>query len=47
MAETRYQDLSVDDRRDALEVAERSDSHKVHLLEEDVWVVATLRSPGT
>ena len=42
MAETRYQDLSADDSRDALEVAERSGSHKAHLLEKDVWVVATL-----
>ncbi len=42
MAETRYQDLSVDDRRDALEVAERTDNHKAHLLEKDIWVVATL-----
>ena len=44
MAEARYQDLSVDDRRDALEVAERTSSHKAHLLEKDVWVVATLRA---
>lgn len=42
MAETRYQDLSPHDRRDALEVAERNSSHKAHLLEKDVWVVATL-----
>ena len=42
MAETRYQDLSKDDRRDALEVAERSGSHKAHLLEKDVWVVVAL-----
>ena len=42
MAETRFQDLSPDDRRDALEVAERSGSHKAHLLEKDIWVVATL-----
>ena len=42
MAETRYQDVSSGDRRDALEVAERSSSHKAHLLEKDVWVVATL-----
>ena len=41
MAETRYQDLSAGDRRDALEVAERS-SHKADLLEKDVWVVAAL-----
>ena len=42
MAETRYRDLSSDDRRDALEVAERISGHKAHLLEKDVWVVATL-----
>ena len=44
MAETRYQELSTDDRRDALEVAERSSSHKAHLLEKDIWVVAALDS---
>ena len=43
MADARYQDLSAADRRDALEVAERSSSQKAHLLEKDVWVVATLR----
>ncbi len=42
MAERGFQNLSPDDRRDALEVAERSDSRKAHLLEKDVWVVATL-----
>ncbi len=42
MAEERYQDLPAGDRRDALEVAERSSSQRVHLLEKDVWVVATL-----
>ena len=42
MADARYQDLSATDRRDALEVAERSSSQKAHLLEKDVWVVATL-----
>ena len=42
MPEARFQDLSPDDRRDALEVAERSGSHKAHLLEKDVWVVAAL-----
>ncbi len=42
MAETRFQDLSPDDRRDALEVAERNSSHKAHLLEKDLWVVAAL-----
>ena len=42
MAETRYQDLSADDRRDALEVVERVSNHKAYLLEKDIWVVATL-----
>ncbi len=42
MAERGFQNLSPDDRRDALEVAERNSSHKAHLLEKDVWVVATL-----
>ena len=42
MAEIRFQDLSADDRRDALEVAERNTGLKAHLLEKDVWVVATL-----
>ncbi len=42
MAELRFQDLSPDDRRDALEVAERSGGHKPHLLEKDIWVVSTL-----
>ena len=42
MAETRYQDLPELDRRDALEVAERNTGYKAHLLEKDIWVVATL-----
>ena len=42
MAEVRFQDLSVADRRDALEVADRTGSHKAHLLEKDIWVVAAL-----
>ena len=42
MAEARYQDPSADDRRDALQVAERGGNHKAHLLEKDIWVVATL-----
>ncbi len=42
MPEARFQDLSHDDRRDALAVAERNRSHNAHLLEKDVWVVATL-----
>lgn len=42
MAEVRYQDLSAADRRDALQVASESSLHRAHLLEKDVWVVATL-----
>ncbi len=42
MAEARYQDLSAADRRDALEVAGRGGSHRAHLLEKDIWVVAAL-----
>ena len=42
MAELRYQDLSADDRRDALEVVERGSSYRAYLLEKDIWVVATL-----
>ena len=42
MAETKYQDLSATDRRDALAAAERSSSQKANLLEKAVWVVATL-----
>ena len=42
MVEARYQDLSTDDRRDALLVAERGGNYKAHLLEKDIWVVATL-----
>ena len=38
----RYQDLLVRERRDALEVAESSCGRKAHLLEKDIWVVATL-----
>ena len=42
MAEERYQDLSADGRRDALQAAERGANQKAHLLEKDMWVVATL-----
>lgn len=42
MAEVRYQDLSGDDRRDAIEVVGRSGGYRVHLLEKDIWIVATL-----
>ena len=42
MAKARYQDLSAADRRDALEVADRSGNQKAHQLEKDIWVVAAL-----
>jgi len=42
MVEIRYQDLSSDSKRDALEVAERAGGQMAHLLEKDVWVVAIL-----
>ena len=42
MAEARFQELSPDDRRDALEVAEQSGGYKARLLEKDIWVVAVL-----
>ena len=44
MTEVLYQKLSAVDRRDALEVVERSSSHRAYLLEKDIWVVATLRA---
>ena len=43
MAETQFQNLSPDDRRDALRVAQESGNHRAYLLEKDIWVVATLR----
>ena len=42
MPETRYQDLPERERRDALGVAESNCGRKAHLLEKDIWVVATL-----
>ena len=42
MLEAKYQTLSIDDQRDALSVAEFSSDQRAHLLEKDVWVVATL-----
>ena len=43
MAEVQYGRVSVAERRDALEVAERRSGQKIYLLEKDTWVVATLR----
>ena len=42
MAETPFQSLSSDDRRYALRVAQEKGKHRTHLLEKDIWVVATL-----
>ena len=44
MADTPFQSLSPEDRRDALEVAAGRSGRRAHLLEKDVWVVHTLRS---
>lgn len=42
MPERCYQNLPERERRDALEVAESNGGRKAHLLEKDIWVVATL-----
>ncbi len=42
MAEPPFQGLSVNDRRYALRVAQERGKHRAHLLEKDIWVVATL-----
>ena len=42
MGDTRFQSLPADDRRDALEVAERLGSPRAYLLEKDIWVVQVL-----
>ena len=42
MAETPFHSLSVDDRRYALRVAQEGGKHRAHLLEKDIWAVATL-----
>ena len=44
MAETRFQFLPAEDRRDALRVAQEKGTYRAFLLEKDVWVVATLRA---
>lgn len=44
MPEARFQSLSLDDRREALEVAAAQTGRRVQLLEKDVWVVGTLRA---
>lgn len=42
MGETRFQHLSVDERRLALRKAQAEGPHPAFLLEKDIWVVATL-----
>ncbi len=42
MAETLFQSLSVSDRLHALRVAQERGQYRVHFLEKDIWVVATL-----
>ena len=42
MAETRFQRLYANERRDALDVAARRGGRETFLLEKDTWVVATL-----
>ena len=42
MADTPYQTLSADQRREALQVAARSSGHRTYVLEKDIWLVATL-----
>ncbi len=42
MPEIRYQYLPEAERRDALDVLGRSNVHRAHLLEKDIWVVAVL-----
>ena len=44
MADTPFQSLSPDDRRDALNVAASLSGRSTHLLEKDIWVVHTLRA---
>ncbi len=42
MAETPFQSLSAGDRLHALRVAQEKGQYRAHLLEKDIWVVATL-----
>ena len=42
MADTSFQSLSIEDQRDALEVAASLSGRRAHLLEKDIWVVHTL-----
>ncbi len=42
MAETMFQSFSAEDRRHALRVTEQKGEYPAHLIEKDIWVVATL-----
>ncbi len=42
MAEARYQDLSREARRNVLKIGQLRSESGAHLLEKNVWVVATL-----
>ena len=44
MADARFQSLSPNDQRDALEVASSLSGRRAHLLEKDIWVVHTLHA---
>ena len=44
MPDTLFESLSLEERRDALEVAASLSGRRVHLLEKDIWVVYTLRA---
>ena len=44
MADTLFESLSPEERREALEVASTLSGRRVHLLEKDMWVVYTLRA---
>ena len=44
MPDTSFQSLSLEDQRDALEVAASLSGRRAHLLEKDIWVVQTLRA---
>ena len=44
MPDTRFQSLSANDRRDALEVAASLSGRRAHLLEKDIWVIQTLHA---
>lgn len=44
MVKMQYQNLSADDRRYALRVAQEKGRHSAFLLDKDIWVVATLNA---